>query len=264
MGLFGGTRFGGSRRVRGDDRAVTIDIGTATAVGGRADNQDRLAVGPTWAVVSDGAGGHAGGARAAELAVAAMADGLRALDRTPDPALLADLVAGANAAVHDARAEDAAVATMAATLTAAVATAISADGSRWLLANVGDSPAWRAAASDLSRVTREHNVAAELLRAGALSPEAARSHPGRHLITRAMGAAAAVEADIAEVALAPGDALVLASDGIEVLEPTELLGVLEGAADAQEAADRLVGAAVARGAPDNVTAVVVRHLPSFG
>jgi serine/threonine protein phosphatase PrpC len=236
-----------------------IDAGWATATGPRADNQDRAAVAPTWAVVSDGAGGHRGGALAAQLTVDAAVTRLTAAAGGGDRRIVADVVAEADAAVRARQAADPEVATMAATLTLAVASSIGPDGSAWIVADVGDSPAWSLTGGHLTRVSEEDNVAAELVRAGAISRAEARQHPGRHVITQAVGGVEAATATAADVALRPGDGLVLASDGVEVVDETAMMEVVSGAPTAAQAARRLVDAALARGATDNVTVAVVRH-----
>jgi PPM family protein phosphatase len=242
-----------------------IEIGWATAIGGRTENQDRAVIGtgPTvWVAVSDGAGGHAGGARAAELTVSELA---AVLDRRPvpdpgSPALVARALDRANARVRVARALDVETAVMAATATIAVALDIVPASSRWLIANVGDSPAWRVPVrGGPQRVTREHNVAAELVRAGLITEAHARTHPGRHQITRAIGVEDTAEPDHSEVTLTPGEALVLASDGVEVVDDQRLAAVVTTAPSAADAASRLVGAALARQASDNVTVIMLRH-----
>ncbi len=148
---------------------------------------------------------------------------------------------------------------MAATLTLGVLAADRAGGSLWLVAGVGDSPAWLVTAERITRVTDDDNAAAELVRAGVISQAEARTHPGRHMITRAMGSAEAVPPDVAHVALFPGDALVLASDGIDVLDDADIGRIVRSAAGADAAAQRLVDAALDAGSTDNVTAVVVRQ-----
>ena len=82
-----------------------------------------------------------------------------------------------------------------------------------MLANVGDSPAWVVTAAGAEQVSVEHTVAAELSRAGALSPEALATHPQRHVVTRAMGIEPQVLADARSVELEAGHWLVMASDG---------------------------------------------------
>ena len=93
----------------------------------------------------------------------------------------------------------------------------------------------------------------------ALRPEEAAGHRGRHVITRAIGIAAPVEPELFTVAVAPGEALVLASDGLsDVAEPAAAVPVVAAAHDARTAAEDLVALALARGTTDNVTVVVVR------
>ena len=261
MGMFRSLAPGGAA----DGRAV-IDAGAATATGPRPDNQDRVATGPRWAVISDGAGGHAGGALAAQLTVDAAVARLRDAGDDLHERVALRAVADADAAVRAGRA-DPAVSTMAATVTLAVAVEVDAHASRWSVLNVGDSPAWHLSARGLVRVTEEDNMAAELLRAGAISAEEARNHPGRHLITRAMGSLDPSTLAPVAVTLAPGDALVLASDGIEVVDESAMMELMSAPAtpDVRDGADgyarRLVEAALARHTTDNVTVAVVRQPP---
>jgi len=157
---------------------------------------------------------------------------------------------------------------MGATLTAAAATALGSGGSRWLLASVGDSPAWLVTPAGLARITDDHTVAAALVRSGVISPGDAATHPGRHVLVQAVGTEDRIAPDIVAVDLAPGDALVLASDGVsDVLDDAAVAAAVAdptaaaaGGGDAEAAARRLVTAALAAGSTDNVTAVVVRHL----
>lgn len=241
-----------------DDQRV-IDVGWATATGPRDENQDRAAVSPRWAVVSDGAGGHAGGARAAQLSVDAVVDRLAAAGQAVDDEVARRAAADANDAVRAGRAADPSVEKMAATLTFAVARAATPIGSTWSLVAVGDSPAWLLAGGKLRRVTEADNVATELVRAGVISRAEARRHPGRHLVTRAMGTDDTVTASPVTVSLRPGDALVLATDGVEVLDEAAMMEAMSSSSDSTAAARRLVAAALAHGTSDNVTVVVIRH-----
>ncbi len=240
-----------------------IDAGWATATGPRPDNQDRAATSTRWAVVSDGAGGHAGGALAAQLAVDAVVARLTRPGATFDEDTVCLSTTEANEAVRARRSTDPEVATMVATLTLAVARSVEAIGSTWSLVDVGDSPAWlfAAAAGRVRRVSEEDNMAAELVRSGAISRAEARRHPGRHVITRAMGADDAVVASPTTVSLRPGDGLVLASDGIEVVDEATMADIMSRSPTAGVAAHRLVEAALSRDATDNVTVAVVRHAP---
>jgi PPM family protein phosphatase len=241
-----------------DDR-WPIDAGWATATGPRPDNQDRVAAAARWAVVSDGAGGHRGGDVAAQLTVDAVVARLGTPGEPFDEGTVGRSLADANAAVRARRAADPDVATMVATLTLAVARHVDPIASTWLLLDVGDSPAWLLRAGRLHRLSHEDNMAAELVRAGAISRAEARHHPGRHVITKAIGSADTVVASPTTVSLRPGDALVVASDGVEVLDEGTMADVMSGAAASADAAHALVAAALSHGASDNVTVAVVRH-----
>jgi len=106
-------------------------------------------------------------------------------------------------------------------------------------------------------------VAAELLRSGALTPEEAARHPGRHVVVRSIGAEETASADVTAVTLHPDEAIVVVSDGVsDVLDPPVVHELIVGAQTAAEAARRLVAAALRHGASDNVTAAVVRHMAS--
>jgi protein phosphatase len=241
-----------------------VEAAGATSVGGRRDNQDRCALAPGLAVVSDGVGGQAGGGRAADLTVEAVLQSLARHD-TVGEAELAAAVTRANDLVRAGRRSDPAVASMGSTVIIAAAQPAGrgAAGSRWLVAHVGDSPAWHVTAEGAQRLTRDHTLAAELVRAGALAAEAADSHPGRHMLIRAIGSESQVAPDVVPVELGPGDALVLASDGLaDVLDGPDIHRVVSATDTAERAAWALVDASLAAHTTDNVTTVVVRRLAS--
>jgi protein phosphatase len=156
--------------------------------------------------------------------------------------------------VAERQAADPAVAGMAATVTVALA---EPGGDAWLVANVGDSPAWRIGPDRVDHLTEDHNAAAELVRAGAITADEARRHPGRHVVTQAAGGRERPEPAVSRVVLRAGDRLVLASDGVAVL-PEEAMMVAVLASPSPDAAARaVVDAALAAGTRDNVTVVVL-------
>lgn len=255
-------RFSRRRRraARTLDQRALIDCGYATATGTRRENQDRCAVSTSWAVVSDGVGGHAGGGLAADLTLTAAVSCLNSDTGTFDEAILNEAVRRANSAVRSRRQADDALAGMGATLTMAVATSVRAGESRWLVTHVGDSPAWVVGSGRAAQVTEDHTLAAELVRCGVISEEAATNHPGRHVVVRAIGMEDRITADTTTVVLKPGDALLIASDGLTgVLDSGDIHGIVAPASTAKDAARRLVDTAVERGADDNVTAALLRH-----
>ncbi len=249
-----------------------VDAACATSVGPRQENQDRCALAPGLAVLSDGVGGHAGGSRAAQLTVETVLGLLAGLADPPGPAELSAAVSRANDAVRAGRQADPGVSSMGATVILAAAQRpdpLATDpgartgAGRWLVAHVGDSPGWLVGEAGAYRLTHDHTLAAELVRSGALAAEAADTHPGRHMLVRAIGSEAHVEPDVVRVELGPGEALVLASDGLaDVLDGDAIRQVVAATATAEEAATALVDASLAAGTRDNVTTVVVRRLAS--
>jgi PPM family protein phosphatase len=239
-----------------------IECGFATALGDRLENQDRCAVSERWMVLSDGAGGHAGGALAADVTVDAVVACLSSARLPVGIPLLEEAARRANQAVRSRRRADSAVAGMAATLTVAVATSVVEDESDWLVSNIGDSRAWVVRPDGSAQVTEDDNVAAQLVKAGAITPAEALGHPGRHWITRAIGPEDRIVPQMSVVYLRPGDALLLCSDGLDSLSPEVIHDLMLATAGSKDAAEQLVDRALALGAMDNVTAAVARHLSS--
>jgi protein phosphatase len=92
-----------------------------------------------------------------------------------------------------------------------------------------------------------------------ISEHAARGHPHRHVLTRALGVRRSVEADLAELTPAVDDTFVLCSDGLTShVQDDEIAASVTSAADLEDACDRLVDTANARGGEDNITVVLVR------
>lgn len=127
------------------------------------------------------------------------------------------------------------------------------------VAHVGDSRLYIVRDGNLLPVTQDHSVAAELLRAGQIDEEAARRHPLRNAVTRAVGAgtSADLQVDLVSVARQPGDGLLLCTDGLNALvSDSEILTILQEQSDVQKAVDALVALALERGGVDNVTVVL--------
>jgi serine/threonine protein phosphatase PrpC len=244
-----------------------LDIGMATDVGRvREANEDAwLAVRPDGArhgqllvAVADGMGGHKAGEVASALAVETLERALKELDPTAAPdALLRQALELGNRNIWEAAAEDVDKEGMGTTLVAAL---LSSDG-RAVIANVGDSRAYSVAAGKAKLVTSDHTWVNQQVLSGQMSEREARHSPFRNLLTRSLGSSPRVEVDLfEELQLAPGDALVLVSDGVTgYLDERDVAVVLRESANAQAAAERLVAEAVERGGADNATAVVVRR-----
>lgn len=124
--------------------------------------------------------------------------------------------------------------------------------------NVGDSRAYSIQAHGIRQITSDHSLVAELLRAGQITPEQARNHPRKNIITRALGTDRHVTGDLYLHRAVPGEFILLCSDGLSnELRDEELQSlVLEGPPEG--GCQRLIDAALARGARDNVTAVLIQ------
>lgn len=122
----------------------------------------------------------------------------------------------------------------------------------------GDSRVYRRRAGQLTQLSRDHSVVQDLIAAGLLSVEEAAGHPQAHVITRAIGVAPDMEMEVAEGDALPGDTYLLCSDGLSDMVADADLARALAVPDLAEAADGLIAAALARGAPDNVTCILVR------
>ncbi|HEU4651797.1 MAG TPA: serine/threonine-protein phosphatase, partial [Croceibacterium sp.] len=123
---------------------------------------------------------------------------------------------------------------------------------------LGDSRAYRLRGGAITRITHDHSLVQSLVDAGMLKPEEADSHENANLITRAVGVAETIEVDMVSGDAAPGDRFLLASDGLTRLVPDhELAAELERGEPAQ-VADTLIELVLERGAPDNVSLVIVQ------
>jgi protein phosphatase len=141
---------------------------------------------------------------------------------------------------------------MCCTMTAAVATPT---GVR--LAHVGDSLAWLVLDGQVTRLTADQTIAAQLVREGKLDPADVATHPKRGTLFQAVGNAKPLDIDVSEHELAPGDRLVLATDGLHYAgDADHLEALLAKAVAADELCDLLVDAALQGGGHDNVTVVV--------
>ncbi len=110
----------------------------------------------------------------------------------------------------------------------------------------------------LSQITGDHSIVADLLRSGQLSEQDAKTHPDRHVLTRALGVAPDVQVDIAAVPCETGDRLLLCTDGLfKALTVDELAVALASDSEPQRLADDLVSSAVRADAEDNVTVLVM-------
>jgi protein phosphatase len=220
----------------------------------RATNQDRLLAEAPLFVVADGMGGHQGGEMAASLAIEVFREhGALYCEK--------DVEAGLRALVHEAN--DRVYAKAQSSLeyrgmgTTVVAALVHDDAVT--LAHVGDSRAYRLRAGELEQLTKDHSYVQELVELGAITPEDAERHPHSSMITRALGTREGVEADIAHHQARDHDVFLLCSDGLtKMVSEDEIKQTLAGAAQLDDASERLIAAANEHGGEDNVTVCLFR------
>ncbi len=234
--------------------AALTDVGRR-----RKANEDCYALAPDLGLylVADGMGGHAAGQLASELAAQAAVDALRTLvDASASlTEKLRYATAAANREILAAVKQRPELAGMGTTLVAVLASP-----NRIALAHVGDSRAYLVRGDRIRQLTDDHSLVAELVRRHEISETAARGHPHRHVLTRALGVRRGVEADLAELTPVPGDSFVLCSDGLtgHVRDEEICEIVLAQQNDLDAVCSQLVDLANSRGGEDNVTVVIVR------
>ena len=124
--------------------------------------------------------------------------------------------------------------------------------------NVGDSRAYYISDGGIEQITRDHSLVEDLVRRGHITPQEARNHPNKHVITRALGVDRRLEGDLFSRKMAPGSMLLLCSDGLSnMLEDPEILFEVLHGGPLTECCQRLLHLALRRGATDNVTAVLL-------
>lgn len=209
-------------------------------------------------VVADGMGGHAAGEVASRVATETLLGSWATGTPAAPAAALRTAVRAANTAVCDAGTE-AGNRGMGTTLCA-----ITFAGAEALVANVGDSRAYRVRGDECRQLTADHSRVADMLRMRMITPEQAVNHPARSMLTRSLGAELLVQVDVVKEDVRKGDVFVLCSDGLwdviarpDIAEVAAAIGT-PAVPTPRDAAASLVDTALKRGTADNVTAVVVR------
>ncbi len=135
-----------------------------------------------------------------------------------------------------------------------------ADGDDLYVAHVGDSRVYAYTEGVLRRLTSDHSYVEEMVRIGQLTPEQARVHPFRNIVTRALGTKDDVSVDISRHKLNPGDMYVLCSDGLTGMVPDlELGNIVDRSRDnLAKGVDDLIETANKQGGDDNITVVLIR------
>ena len=204
-------------------------------------------------VVADGMGGH-------EAGDVASAKVVEALSMIPPHSRVDDFVTDAVGALKNVNHEliqlarsDHVAKTIGSTV---VGIAISGGefGCFW----AGDSRAYRVREGEIAQLSRDHSLVQDLMDAGMLAPAEAETHPNANVITRAVGASEELRVDTSGGDTKPGDLFLLASDGLTRVVDDDLIYEELIGNEPERAADRLLETVLARGAPDNVSIIIIR------
>lgn len=232
---------------------LTCGFGTDRGLRRELNEDSFIALEPVFAV-ADGMGGHEAGEVASSICVRTLADSSIIGTRTPhfQAGDLEELIRQADARIRREAGGHAGT-----TLTGVVLVEESG-APYWLFFNVGDSRTYRLSNGTFGQISVDHSEVQELVEIGQITEEQARTHPRRHVVTRALGTGDDAEADVWLLPVEPGDRILLCSDGLsgEVADDG-IYAVLSEVADPQEACDALIAAALRSGARDNVTVIVV-------
>lgn len=204
-----------------------------------------------WAI-ADGMGGHAAGDYVAALIV----DSLRRVELAQSLAIythaLRTVLAEVNIAVREEamrRGPD---------MMGSTVVVMAVNGNQGVCLWAGDSRLYRLRDDELRRISRDHSYVQDLQDSGMLSEAEARVHPRANIVTRAIGAEDALELAMVNLEILPGDTWLLCSDGLnKTAEDCEIRDVL-GHNDPVQVVRSLVHLGLTRGAPDNITAIVVK------
>ena len=232
----------------------------------RKENQDAFKISTidgadvVTAVLCDGMGGAQAGSVASQMACDAfMFHAANSIDEKSTVkdmnAILTEAVRYANVKVYDKSFADFTCMGMGSTLVA-----IALNSKRAMICNVGDSRAYLYNGSTVEQITHDHSLVEEMVERGKITREEAESHPNKNIITRAIGVEATVKCDIFDIKLRDGDKVLLCSDGLtNLVTDEEIASVLMKNPELENACLKLVTLALQRGAPDNVTVVLVER-----
>jgi serine/threonine protein phosphatase PrpC len=240
-----------------------------------ASNEDYVLVDPARRlyIVADGMGGRRAGALASEMAATEISEQLplsviRYVGAKSDPderqrlavQALMWAVKEANRAVLELGRSDAAFEGMASTILVSLVVE-----DCLYTAHAGDVRAYLVRKQHIHALTSDHSRVADLVARGRISPGQARTHPQRHLVTRAVGAPREFEPDLKATALRPGDWVILCSDGLwGMLEDSALLALVTASESPEDAAAKLVAEANRAGGSDNVACIVIAVFQEVG
>ncbi|MCH5332749.1 MAG: Stp1/IreP family PP2C-type Ser/Thr phosphatase [Agathobacter sp.] len=207
---------------------------------------------PNLFIVADGMGGHRAGDYASRFTTHRIVASVTRNKEKEPISILKEAITTANQILMEEAREDEEKYGMGTTIVAAT---ILAD--RLCVANIGDSRLY-VVGDGIRQVTVDHSYVEEMIRRGKVDANAAKRHPNKNIITRAIGATEDVEADFFEVELAEGEKILLCTDGLtNMVDDTVICEIMRSGKSPEEKARQLVDLANQNGGRDNITVVIV-------
>lgn len=208
---------------------------------------------PNLFIVADGMGGHKAGDFASRQATQTIVECLQNSTQENTVTAIRSAIEQANETVIAKAAESESFEGMGTT----VVLATIFDNTMYV-ANVGDSRLYLER-DELKQITKDHSLVEEMVRMGGIDQEAARYHPKKNVITRAVGGSDEIQIDFFEIQLAPGDVILMCSDGLtNMVEDSEISLILRKQRDVVEMAETLVRTANENGGTDNVSVIIIK------
>lgn len=225
----------------------------------RTNNEDSYLVAPEVGlfIVADGMGGAQAGELASQLAVKTMSQAVEASGGNMSPEELITAVQHTNQTVQQAASQNSAREGMGTTLVTLLER--NGNGQDFLLASVGDSRAYQFANGKLEALTDDQSWVNEVGRRIGLDDETLRTHRMRNVLTMAIGVSQPLRVNSYQVSVEPGTEILLSTDGLHgVLTDEEIQAILSEAGTLEDRCRKLIETTRAKGAPDNVTVILVR------
>lgn len=209
---------------------------------------------PNLFIVADGMGGHKAGDYASREATKIIIESIENSQETSPVKLIRTAIELANKSLLEKAKESEDYTGMGTTMVVATITE-----ECLYVANVGDSRLY-IINDEITQITKDHSLVEEMVRLGGIDEEAAKYHPKKNVITRAVGGAEEIEIDFFEIKLMPGDVILMCSDGLtNMLDDEEIKLIIEKQRDVIEKAEELVNAANQNGGRDNITVTIIEQ-----
>jgi PPM family protein phosphatase len=230
----------------------------------RDQNQDSYSAGElpgggAWAVVCDGMGGASGGSIASSIATKIISEKIQTCYKHEMKSksirnLLFSAIEGSNISIFEMAKSDASLSGMGTTVVAAILS-----DNTIFIAHAGDSRAYLVNEKGIKQLTKDHSVVQVMVENGELTPDEAKAHPRKNIITRALGADEEISIDIYEEPAEKDDVIILCTDGLtNFIDADNILNIFKKS-DYYEFAENLISFANKNGGGDNITVVTMAN-----